>query len=195
MTMMTSLPPWVSPDEDKPAPMPLLLVQAFVNTWEGDRDTDLLLHADSGTLWMRDAGLIGPYTTLTPADLRSAREVRESLRALLTHNSGGPAPTSDELRALDALTRSRTASLSVDGTGHVHLGPQPGGRLDDGLLGLLLVVRDAQELGTWPRLKTCGNPDCRWAFFDRSHSRRGTWCDMASCGNLIKNRNLRARRR
>jgi len=60
-------------------------------------------------------------------------------------------------------------------------------------LGLLLVVRDAQQQGTWPRLKVCRNPKCRWAFFDRSHARRGAWCDMASCGNMIKNRNFRAR--
>jgi predicted RNA-binding Zn ribbon-like protein len=63
-----------------------------------------------------------------------------------------------------------------------------------GLLGLLLSIRDAQADGSWDRLKLCGNPDCRWAFYDRSHSRRGSWCDMASCGNRLKNRNLRARR-
>ena len=74
---------------------------------------------------------------------------------------------------------------------------QDAGRRDaprGSLLGLLLVIRDAQRDGTWDRLKICGNHDCRRAFYDRSHSRRGAWCDMASCGNLIKNRNLRARR-
>ena len=59
---------------------------------------------------------------------------------------------------------------------------------------LLLIIRDAQQDGSWARLKACGNSDCHWAFYDRSHSRRGAWCSMASCGNLIKNRNLRARR-
>ena len=48
--------------------------------------------------------------------------------------------------------------------------------------------------GSWGRMKLCGNPDCLWAFYDRSHSRRGAWCEMASCGNKLKNRNLRARR-
>ena len=64
----------------------------------------------------------------------------------------------------------------------------------DGLLRLLLIIRDAQADGSWERLKLCGNPDCLWAFYDRSHSRRGAWCDMASCGNRLKNRNFRARR-
>ena len=75
------------------------------------------------------------------------------------------------------------------------LDPQPRGSLTAGLLGLLLAVRDAQQQGCWPRLKACRNPDCRWAFFDRSHAHRGAWCDMATCGNMIKNRNFRARHR
>jgi len=53
--------------------------------------------------------------------------------------------------------------------------------------------RGLEVRGTWPRLKACGNPDCRWAFYDRSHSRPGAWCDMATCGNRIKNRRLRQR--
>jgi hypothetical protein len=58
---------------------------------------------------------------------------------------------------------------------------------------LLLIIRDAQRDGTWARLKACRNPDCRWAYYDRSHAGRGAWCDMAVCGNRIKNRNLRSR--
>jgi predicted RNA-binding Zn ribbon-like protein len=85
--------------------------------------------------------------------------------------------------------------LEVGADGRVRLGPDlPARTLTDGLLRLLLIIRDAQADGSWDRLKLCGNPDCRWAFYDRSHSRRGAWCEMASCGNRVKNRNLRARR-
>ena len=69
-----------------------------------------------------------------------------------------------------------------------------GASLADGLARLLLTIRDAQADGSWDRMKLCGNPDCLWAFYDRSHSRQGAWCDMASCGNRLKNRSLRARR-
>ena len=55
-------------------------------------------------------------------------------------------------------------------------------------------MRDAQRDGTWARLKACNNPDCQWAYYDRSHAGRGAWCDMAVCGNRMKNRNLRSRR-
>jgi predicted RNA-binding Zn ribbon-like protein len=190
-----ALPSWVQDEEDKPAPMPLLLVQAFVNTRDIDRDTDVFLDAAAATAWLGEAGIVGPGTVVAPRDLKVVRDVRESLRALVAGNGGGPAPGADEVEPLAALARSHHAWVTVEPTGHIGLAPRSDGRLADGLLGLLLVVRDAQLDGTWPRLKTCGNPDCRWAFYDRSHSRRGTWCDMASCGNLIKNRNLRARRR
>jgi predicted RNA-binding Zn ribbon-like protein len=59
---------------------------------------------------------------------------------------------------------------------------------------LLVIIRDALHDGTWERLKACHNSECRWAFYDRSHARRGTWCDMSVCGNRVKNRNLRSRR-
>jgi predicted RNA-binding Zn ribbon-like protein len=190
-----TLPTWVHPQETKPAPAPLLLVQSFVNTWEAETGTDLLATADSAAAWLREAGLIGPDAAVQPAELRQAREVRESLRALLTHNGGGPRPTAEQLAPLDALARGGRPQLRIDPAGQMLLAPRSRGALADGLLDLLLVVRDAQQQGSWRRLKTCRNSDCRWAFFDRSHAHRGAWCDMLTCGNMIKNRNFRARRR
>jgi len=189
-----TLPAWVRPDELKPAPEPLLLVQAFVNTRNLDTGTDLLAGAGTGNEWLHLSGLLGPEVTAGTGDLSAAREARESLRALIAYNGHGPAPTADEMHPLQAVTRSWSPRLAIDPAGRVELTPGSGGRLEDGLVRLLLIVRDAQQDGSWDRLKVCGNRDCGWAFYDRSHSRRGEWCDMASCGNLIKNRNLRARR-
>ena len=83
----------------------------------------------------------------------------------------------------------------VEPDGQVSLGPDSADGMQPALLTLLLVIRDAQHDGTWARLKACANPDCEWAFYDRSHSRVGAWCDMATCGNRIKNRRLRQRQR
>ena len=52
------LPSWVPGDEVKPAPLPLLLVQAFVNTWEGDSGFDLLADASAARPWLADTGLL-----------------------------------------------------------------------------------------------------------------------------------------
>ena len=187
-----TLPAWVPSAERKPAPEPLLLVQSFVNTRDLDLGTDLLADPGPANEWLHRSGLLAPPDTAGELDLRTARDAREGIRALLTRNGGGPEPGAGDLRALAAARRSELA-LAVGAAGRVELEPRPPGGLAGGLARLLLIIRDAQHDGTWARLKTCNNRDCRWAFYDRSHARQGAWCDMAACGNLIKNRNLRAR--
>jgi len=187
-----ALPSWVPEDETKPAPMPLLVVQSFVNTWEADSGTDVLRDPETAREWLLDAGLLGGADA-GDVDLGAVREIREGIRALLVHNGGGDDPEPSELRALGALAEKCRLRPIVRDAGRIEL------QSDDGAgpgvwAKLLLIVRDAQRDGTWARLKACRNPDCRWAYYDRSHAGRGAWCDMAVCGNRIKNRNLRSRR-
>ena len=192
-----TLPAWVPVPEQKPAPSPLLLVQAFVNTRDLDRGTDLLAGPGQADRWLHQCGLLGPQHHARPGDLCTARDVREGIRALLASNSGGPGappPAAADLQPLEAVAGQSPLRLAVGPEGRVQLDPQPPGSLAAGLASLLLIIRDAQQDGTWARLKACRNHDCRWAFYDRSHTHQGAWCDMAVCGNLIKNRNLRARR-
>ena len=190
-----SMPSWVPDQETKPAPMPLLLVQSFVNTWDGDHGSDLLLDPAAARDWLNRAGLWSADHAPDPAELDLARGVREGIRAMLVANGGGPQPTPDSLQAMRAVARDSRLAPHVGPGGQVSLAAEPAGQVEAGLLALLLVIRDAQHDGSWQRLKACGNPDCRWAFYDRSHSRAGAWCDMATCGNRIKNRRLRQRQR
>jgi len=185
-----ALPSWVPDAETKPAPMPLLVVQSFVNTWEADSGADLLADAPSASRWLRAAGLIGPDAE--DVDDAVARVVREGIRALLVHNGSGAALDPSLPAALGALAETCRFQVGVLPDGTVDLQPRAGGF--PALAGLLLIIRDAQRDGTWGRLKACRNPDCQWAYYDRSHAGRGAWCDMAVCGNRIKNRNLRSRR-
>jgi predicted RNA-binding Zn ribbon-like protein len=190
-----TLPSWASHLESKLAPPSLLPVQAFVDTLDLDLRTDVLARSDEARAWLADAGLRDPDQPGFDADLRLAREVRESLRAMIGRNTGGPPLTPAELRPLEQVTGQAALRLQVSADGRAGLGTGGGARrLADGLAGLLLAVRDAQADGSWDRFRLCGNPDCRWAFYDGSRSRQGAWCEMASCGNRLKNRNLRARR-
>jgi predicted RNA-binding Zn ribbon-like protein len=190
-----TMPSWVPGQETKPAPAPLLLVQAFVNTWDGDHGSDLLLDPATARGWLTAAGLWNADYAPGPAELDLARRAREAIRAMLVANGGGPQPSPSDLRAIQDAAQASRPALQVGPGGQVSLRAETADPLGAGLLTLLLITRDAQRDGTWQRLKACGNPDCRWAFYDRSHSRAGAWCDMATCGNRIKNRRLRQRQR
>jgi predicted RNA-binding Zn ribbon-like protein len=172
-------------------------VQAFVNTVENDVGNDLLADPSTAHGWLWEAGLVPDGVELTPADLRRTRELREALRSLLESNAGHGSPAPEHLQLLAGLTGGAVLRLHIDWDGG-HLIRAESEAVDPvSAMGtdLLLIVRDAQREGTWARLKACSNPECRWAYYDRSHSRQGRWCDMAVCGNRVKNRALRARRR
>lgn len=203
---MPDLPRWY-PDasEAKPAPMPLLRVQAFLNTLDTEEDVDLLADPATARDWLAQAGLIEPHPHGTAPEpepelepeleLELAREVRESIRGLLQTRVNEHDDARRLVAPLRELAASRRARLTVADNGVLGLENARHDDLRDGLFGLLLIIRGAQEDGTWSRLKVCVNPACRWAFYDRSRNQQGSWCDMAVCGNRIKNRQLRARRR
>jgi predicted RNA-binding Zn ribbon-like protein len=185
------LPSWYpGATETKPAPMPLLLVQGFVNTRDLEDATDLLELPETARQWLLDTGLLDRRARLDESELELAREVREALRALLDGDRADGC-----LEPLHGLTLEGRARLTVAQDGAVGLENAGHGEVRDGLFELLLIVHRAQDDGSWSRLKICANEECQWAFFDRSRNQQGNWCNMAVCGNRLKNRELRARRR
>jgi predicted RNA-binding Zn ribbon-like protein len=187
---MSKLPSWYPGSEAKPAPMPLLLVQGFVNTHDLEDDADLLGDLPGARSWLIDAALLDEDAPLGETDLELVQAVREAIRSLIGEDAAG-----DGLWALRAVAAAHRARLAVGDDGEVRLENAGRGQVGDGLFELLLTVHRAQEDGSWARMKVCANPECRWAFFDRSRNQQGNWCNMASCGNRLKNRELRARRR
>jgi predicted RNA-binding Zn ribbon-like protein len=45
------------------------------------------------------------------------------------------------------------------------------------------------------RIKICANSDCGWVIYDQSRNRTRRWCDKTECGNVIKVRRHRQRKR
>jgi predicted RNA-binding Zn ribbon-like protein len=185
---------WTPLDEHKPAPPRLQPIQSLVNTRDLEEGTDLLEDEDGARTWLREVGLIGRRDQPSKADLRLLRGVREGLRAMLAHNSGDPAPTAEQLEPIRRLLELERPGLELDEQGELQMHAARN-TLQGGLLELLLRVRDSQLDGSWAQMKLCANPDCRWAFYDLSRNHQGTWCRMEVCGNRLKNRRLRARRR
>ncbi|WP_129338062.1 CGNR zinc finger domain-containing protein [Cellulomonas endophytica] len=182
--MAGALAAWVSEGEEPGvAPAPLEAVRALLNTDDRFHGVDHL------------AG--GPPPLVA---------VRDALRAYLTGGGSG---------ALDALAAAHPLVVRFGGDEHgaatTRLGPArvPGDEAGDAAAAVtsgtgdtaaavaeaLAVVHVAHADGTWRRLKTCGNPGCRWVFYDASRNRSGRWCAMGECGDVMKARAYRERRR
>jgi predicted RNA-binding Zn ribbon-like protein len=186
------VPSWYPGNEFKPAPMPLLLVQGFLNTRDLEDATDRLDIPETARKWLTDAGLLDGSADLSASELARARAVREAIRALIEADG---AAGDVALEPLQELAETHRARLALAEDGAISLENSRRGGLDDALFELLLIIHRAQQNGTWSRLKICRNDECQWAFFDRSRNQQGNWCNMAVCGNRLKNRQLRARRR
>jgi predicted RNA-binding Zn ribbon-like protein len=176
-------------DLPKTAPKPLRLVQEFVNTTDHEHGREFLPNARALRAWLRAHALLSSRTPVSPADLTRTLELREALRALLVANN-------DRRRSAGFDVLNRAADRARLG---VHFGERgielvPGAKGVDRALGeIIAVVAAALRDGSWERLKACRN--CRWAFYDYSRNSSATWCSMQLCGNRLKTRAYRRRRR
>jgi predicted RNA-binding Zn ribbon-like protein len=176
------------------APGRLDVVRRFINTAELDEGTDELATPKGLAAWLAANDLAFPaHARVSAADVGTAAEVREALRAALFAHGGGDldpqAPAT-----LDAAAVRAGVTLRFGPAGESYLEPAADG-VDAAIGRLLAIVAEAMADGTWQRLKACQKDDCRWAFYDHTRNRSGVWCSMAVCGNRTKVERFRQRQR
>jgi predicted RNA-binding Zn ribbon-like protein len=180
------------PGDRAPAPDPIRLVQAFINTndREGeDRVADrAALHA-----WLVASTDLPPSVRVTRASHERALALREALRELAAANAG--LPHDEDARATVNAAADRSGLHPVlTGPASAVLEPSAGG-VDAALGRIVAAVHAGIADGSWARLKACERDSCRWAFYDHSRNRSGHWCSMSVCGSREKNRRAYRRRR
>lgn len=179
------------PKESKPAPGDLRFVQAFVNTLDVESGRDRFADASELERWLRTHCELDKGVGLSEEERLEATRFREALRTVLTE--GGESDAS-ALAVLDEVGERADLRLSTDSHGRLVL-DAPGTDVWSALGRLLAAAHTAMLDGTWARLKICAADTCRWAFYDASKNRSGTWCSMKVCGNRAKVREHRSRQR
>ena len=177
----------VQPGGRAPAPEPLELVQAFVNTVDREHGPDLLDDPASWRAWCERRGF-----DAAQAEPGAARDVREALRALLWAHTVDVAGDMQAQRRHGAVLdeAARAAGLRPR-FAPARLEPRPG----DPLGAVLAATFAAMADGSWARLKACPGARCGWAFYDRSVNTSATWCSMRVCGGRAKARAYYQRQR
>jgi predicted RNA-binding Zn ribbon-like protein len=174
------------------APGALSIVQAFVNTLDVETGKDALGDVEQLRAWATDRDLAGHEDVAALVDLERAKQLRESLRALLEANNGATVDA-QAVATLNEIAERAGLRVKVDERGGSHLESCAAGI--NGVFGrLLAIVYTSMADGTWDRLKACRCETCRWAFYDISKNHSGTWCTMAVCGSRVKARTYRKRR-
>ncbi|MGC8488030.1 MAG: CGNR zinc finger domain-containing protein [Clostridia bacterium] len=170
-------------------PSALEVVREFVNTRDLEAGTEVLQDLSQLEGWLLQQGLQGEERS-GPEDLEAARAIREGLREVLARHNGEVA-VSSRLQSLAAALQFYPVAVSVRPDGALNWEPARPSPLG----ALVAVLSQAMADPDWPRLKVCRNDSCRWAFFDASRNRSHKWCSMGACGNLMKARAYRSRKR
>ncbi|WP_051223223.1 CGNR zinc finger domain-containing protein [Conexibacter woesei] len=192
---MERFDPGRQPSGRTPAPGRLGLVQAFANSfWDLDGGgADEWADAAGYGRWLAARGF-GGGERVSEDDRVRAIELREALRRIALGHHDGVAPEASDMVVLNTAARSAPLALRFEPDGSaIHV---PSGDGPDAALALVLgVVAEAQADGRWSRVKACPGPHCGWLFYDASRNRSRQWCSMEICGNRVKGREFRARRR
>ena len=120
---------------------------------------------------------------------------RETLARVLIANALGRKPSAEDVQAIESeyARAVRYARLAPAAEGYRWVIDAEAHELE---AALQPIVESALSLMTSPRmarLRRCGNATCYWLFIDETKNCSRRWCEMASCGNVMKVRRHRAR--
>ena len=150
---------------------------------------------ESQALRLRASGTEAPHAAQQLFERAIA--FREALARVLLARTEGRAPANEDLRLIDA-EYARTAPfarLSATDDGFAWTLDSSAAELDAALRPLVESAVSLLTSERLARLRRCGNSTCYWLFLDETKNCSRRWCEMASCGNLMKVRRHRARQR
>jgi predicted RNA-binding Zn ribbon-like protein len=185
----------VTLSEPHDAAQPLFI--EFVNTLHWDEGAPIELIGDQAGLadWLSEHSLPDIAHEATLPALWSFREhARAITRALVV---GQPLPEADVEALKHALAEPGGRLVLVE---HDDRRPELAFQVpDDGgsvvTFQIALSLANFLAAGERQRLKLCANPGCGFAFLDTSTNRTRRWCYMQYCGNRLKARAFRRRRK
>jgi predicted RNA-binding Zn ribbon-like protein len=144
--------------------------------------------------WMAQRGLSWTSAKLTPAMFATALRLRASIRRYLECDPAERRKNEDAVRSLNAALKL----FPLQARAQIARGMTLAAAREDALAGLSAIAAELYNgsiTGTLDRLKMCAAKECRRVFFDRSKPATRRWCMSTLCGNRMKTRAYRERRR
>jgi predicted RNA-binding Zn ribbon-like protein len=173
----------------------------FVGTlkWRRSEPEELLRVPDDLDRWLVDAGVLSRSPGATPANVKSARSLREAIyRLALASVVDAQAVAVDRnVMKRHVADRAVVNQFAAPPPADVHLteaGVNRSGTIEQSFASIarsaINIVAESTVV-----VKECGRDECTRLFVDASRGARRTWCGMDECGNRINAANYRARKR
>lgn len=189
----------------RPSPIPhTVFDQACINFVNSEfldhvgsgRRYDRLVLPEWRAWFLRRCG-VSAGGAITDLELTQLFSLRRRLRRLLENQTR---PGASDIAELNSLLRATPMTWTLRVSRHAahpisrHLAPALGGWR--AAMGIVVVsYAELASSGALPRVKRCGNRHCCYLFFDTTKGATRRWCDPHACGNLVKVRRYRSRRR
>jgi predicted RNA-binding Zn ribbon-like protein len=165
----------------------------FVGTLQARRDlhpTEAVATPQLLDAWFVESAIVDAAPGTSPAALRDAIELRESLYALLQARLAGRPLPADAVSSVNGFAAREPVRPQL-GDGEVRRSGSTANALASlAREGIDIVGSDQSEL-----LRECARPGCTQVYLDRSRGRRREWCSMSTCGNRAKAEAYRSRHR
>ncbi|RRJ66515.1 zf-CGNR multi-domain protein [Paenibacillus oralis] len=174
----------------------------FINSewhdWKGSgRSEDRLEKLPWQSRFLSDWQLRAPVPAAV-GDITAMRQLRKGLHALAVKLAGGEEMAGEDWRLLNQyMEPGRVYREFAPGDGGtVKLEYRPVAAEWEQVMAEVAASFGQTVLqGEAGRIRVCDNPDCRWIFYDDTRNRTKKYCDDKMCGNLMKVRRFRARKK
>jgi predicted RNA-binding Zn ribbon-like protein len=182
------------------------LLNTDYHDWRGTgKDEDRLERVDMLERLLSTWKLSAPIPP-SAEELEELRELRGWLRLLAEELVRGEELTREQLARLNTymeaspvvcrLEPEASADNGGESRGRYHMEEERLGADWAGVKGAVAASFARMLAQNEPgRIRICVNPDCLWVFYDDTRSRTKRFCDDTMCGNLMKVRRFRAKRK
>ncbi len=188
VTIVYDLPPEELEFHWKSGRLCLDFVATVGERWR--RSFERLLIPEDLARWMVETGLLAAPPQVSGRQLAAGRVLREAIDRLARPGLE-PAPGDREALNRWAARPALAAQLTSGGElGWVAARPVEAM--------FATIARDSIDLLTGPlagRIRECGAPDCALLFVDSSRPGHRRWCSTEACGNRVRTKTYRQRRK
>lgn len=179
-----------------------MLWDDFVNSewhdWRGSGRCEDRLDQQKWLQWFMQQDQITATRLPNKKELNELKELRSFLLDLIRHITSGGTLAANHIEILNRWMGKAPIyrQLTQPAEQTVHLSYFPANaNWTQVMAEISASFASTLENGELSRIRICDNPDCLWVYYDDTRNRSKRYCDDKMCGNLMKVRRFRAKKK